>query len=187
MEETGAVAGASRIVKIPDLDLGSGSQIVQIPPALPAPPALPTSLTSTSPAPTAQPSTLAFKSAPASTPAAPPFSALEDFLLWTLDSLCPFDSRFISEHTVGRDQAAVTARLNHSDYWQQVRQFKKLPLFTFEIIFVRGGDWVSRSLVLLTAKRLIPLTCTKPACIHEFSIPQVGRMSTVIELLLTAN
>ena len=177
MEETGAEPWTSRIVKIPDMDLGSGSQIVQIPPAPSAP------LTSlTSPAPTAQPSTLAFKSAPASTPAAPPFSALEDFLLWTLDSLCPFDSRFISEHTAGRDQAAVTARLNHSDYWQQVQQFKKLPLFMFEIIFVRGGDWVSRSLVLLTAKRLIPLTCSQPACIHEFSIPQVGRMSPVVEL-----
>ena len=101
------------------------------------------------------------------------FSPLEDLLVFVLETLSPCDIKFISDHITARDEGSIQARLNQSDYWNNTRQFKKLPLLMFEIIFILDGNWTSRSLMLLTSKRIIPLRCRGQVCIHEFSIPQV--------------
>ena len=101
------------------------------------------------------------------------FSPLEDPLVFMLETLSPCDIHFIAGHMESRDAKSIEARLNQSDYWSNTRQFKKIPLMMFEIIFIRDGNWISRSLMLLTSKRLIPLRCRENVCIHEFSIPQV--------------
>ena len=101
------------------------------------------------------------------------FSALEDLLVFVLETLSPCDLKFISDHIPARDEASIEARLNQSAYWSNTRQFKKIPLLMFEIIFILDGNWTSRSLMLLTSKRIIPLRCRGNVCIHEFSIPQV--------------
>ena len=101
------------------------------------------------------------------------FCPLDDLLVFTLETLSPCDINFISGHLERRDEKSIEARLNTSEYWSNTRQFKKIPLMVFEIIFILDGHWISRSLMLLTSKRLIPLRCRDNVCIHEFSIPQV--------------
>eukprot|EP00092_Neocalanus_flemingeri_P041086 GFUD01044743.1.p1 GENE.GFUD01044743.1~~GFUD01044743.1.p1 ORF type:complete len:582 (-),score=118.59 GFUD01044743.1:147-1892(-) len=105
-----------------------------------------------------------------------PFLAVEDLLIYALDTLSPFDAKFISDHMVKRDEQSIADRLNDSEYWKKTIAFKKLPIFMFEVIFIRDGNWTSRSLLLLTAKRLVPLRCKQDACIHEFAIPQAKLM-----------
>ena len=100
------------------------------------------------------------------------FSPLEDLIIYCLDTLCPCDISFISNHISNWNSTSIEKHLNDQDYWKNVSQFKKLPLFIFEIIFIKDGHWVSRSLMLLTTKRLIPLQCKQDSCIHEFTIPQ---------------
>jgi len=100
------------------------------------------------------------------------FSAVEDLLIYILDTLSPFDAKFISDHMGRRNETAIADRLNNSNYWKKTISFKKLPIFMFEVIFIRDGNWTSRSLLLLTAKRMVPLRCKQDTCIHEFAIPQ---------------
>jgi len=104
------------------------------------------------------------------------FSALEDLLIYALDTLSPFDAKFISDHMAKKDEKSIEERLNHSEYWKNTVSFKKLPMFMFEVIFICDGNWTSRSLLLMTAKRLIPLRCNQDSCIHEFAIPQAKLM-----------
>ena len=104
------------------------------------------------------------------------FTALDDFLIYVLDTLSPFDIKFISDHVRKKDEKSIKERLNHSEYWKNTVAFKRLPLFVFETIFIRDGNWASRTLLLLTAKRLIPLHCKQATCIHEFAIPQARLM-----------
>ena len=104
------------------------------------------------------------------------FSAVEDLLIYALDTLSPFDAKFISDHMGKRDVKSIADRLNDSEYWKKTISFKKLPIFMFEVIFIRDGNWTSRSLLLLTAKRLVPLRCKQDSCIHEFPIPQAKLM-----------
>ena len=94
-------------------------------------------------------------------------------MVFVLETLSPCDIKFISDHVTAKDEGSIEARLNQSDYWSNTRQFKKIPLLMFEIIFILDGNWTSRSLMLLTSKRIIPLRCRGNVCIHEFSIPQV--------------
>ena len=101
-------------------------------------------------------------------------SPLDDLVLYCLDMLCPCDINFITNHLDSRWEAgSVEARLNSSQYWATVARLKKVPVFLLELIMERAGHWVSRSLVLVTARRVVALRCRQAACIHEFSIPQL--------------
>ena len=99
---------------------------------------------------------------------------MEDLILFCLDTLSPCDTKFIFDHCEeAEDESVIDLRLNSQEYWRKVKEFKKLPVFIFEIIFIREGNWISRSLMILTTNRLIPLRCRQDICLHEFSIPQV--------------
>lgn len=52
-------------------------------------------------------------------------------------------------------------------------EFKKVPTFTFELIFVRDRTVALKSLMLLTGKQLAPLRCRTRPCQHDFPIPRV--------------
>lgn len=52
-------------------------------------------------------------------------------------------------------------------------EFKKVPTFTFELIFVRDRTVALKSLMLLTGKQLVPLRCRTRPCQHNFPIPRV--------------
>ena len=100
-------------------------------------------------------------------------TSLDDLVLFCLDTLSPCDINFIRDHHSVVDKSSIEERLNNPDYWSNVGSFKKMPLFLFEIIFIKDGHWISRSLMILTSNKLIPLTCSQSKCIHEFSVPQV--------------
>ena len=89
------------------------------------------------------------------------FSPLDDLILFCLDTLCPCDLTFIANHVSRLDSASIEKRLNSTEYWENVKKFKKIPLFIFEIIFILDGNWVSRSLAVLTSKRLLALECVQ--------------------------
>ena len=89
------------------------------------------------------------------------FSPLDDLILFCLDTLCPCDLRFIINHVRKLDPASIEKRLNSTEYWENVKKFKKIPLFIFEIIFILDGNWISRSLAVLTSKRLLALECVQ--------------------------
>ena len=93
--------------------------------------------------------------------AATTFSSLDDLILFCLDTLCPCDLNFIASHVTKWDSATIQKRLNSSEYWENVKKFKKIPLFIFEVIFILDGNWVSRSLVVLTSRRLLALECVQ--------------------------
>ena len=89
------------------------------------------------------------------------FCPLDDLILFCLDTLCPCDLTFITNHVSKFDSATIEKRLNSTEYWENVKKFKKIPLFIFEIIFILDGNWVSRSLAVLTSKRLLALECVQ--------------------------
>ena len=62
----------------------------------------------------------------------------ESFVIYCLDILCPCDISFITNHLRhGIESKTVEAHLNLQDYWDLVKQFKKKPVFIFEIIFIK--------------------------------------------------
>ena len=89
------------------------------------------------------------------------FCPLDDLILFCLDTLSPCDLTFIANHVRKFDSATIEKRLNSTEYWENVKKFKKIPLFIFEIIFILDGHWVSRSLAVLTSKRLLALECVQ--------------------------
>lgn len=101
-----------------------------------------------------------------------PFTELEDWVVHALDQLSPFDAEFIHEHMKTRSEEAITDRLNSQEFRKKALEFKKVPIFTFELIFIRDRIVVNKTLMMLTSKELIPLKCKRRDCEHNFGLPR---------------
>ena len=101
------------------------------------------------------------------------FSEVEDLVIHGLDTISPFDAKFISEHMVKREEAQIEKRLNEMDFRKLSFAFQKLPILIFEVVFVNDGILRSRSLMLLTEKQLVSLKCTQEVCNHGPGIEQL--------------
>ena len=100
------------------------------------------------------------------------FTELEDWVIHSLDLLSPFDADFIHEHMKTRSVQSITDRLNSQEFRKKALDFKKVPLFTFELIFIRDRIVVNKTLMMLTSKELIPLKCKRRDCEHTFGLPR---------------
>eukprot|EP00092_Neocalanus_flemingeri_P039620 GFUD01043146.1.p1 GENE.GFUD01043146.1~~GFUD01043146.1.p1 ORF type:complete len:618 (-),score=188.28 GFUD01043146.1:78-1931(-) len=94
------------------------------------------------------------------------FTEVEDLIIHALDTVSPFDAKFISDHMTKRDEQSIEKRLNELDFRKLSFSFQKLPILMFEVVFVNEGILRSRSLMLLTQKQLISLKCKHEACLH---------------------
>jgi len=101
-----------------------------------------------------------------------PFTELEDWVVHSLDMLSPFDAQFIHEHMKTKSEQLITDRLNDHEFRKRSSEFKKVPLFTFELIFIRDRIVVSKTLMMLTSKEIIPLRCKRRDCEHDFGLPR---------------
>jgi len=94
------------------------------------------------------------------------FTQVEDLIIHALDTVSPFDAKFISDHMNKRDEQSIEKRLNDHDFRKLSFSFQKLPILMFEVVFVNEGILRSRSLMLLTQKQLLSLKCKHEACLH---------------------
>ena len=101
------------------------------------------------------------------------FTEVEDLIIHALDTISPFDAKFISEHMHKREEAQIEKRLNEMDFRKLSFAFGKLPILIFEVVFVNEGILRSRSLMLLTEKQLVSLKCKHEACNHGPGIEQL--------------
>ena len=101
------------------------------------------------------------------------FTEVEDLIIHALDTVSPFDAKFISEHMHKREEAQIEKRLNEMDFRKRSFAFGKLPILIFEVVFVNEGIMRSRSLMLLTAKQLISLKCKHEAYNYGPGIEQL--------------
>ena len=86
------------------------------------------------------------------------FSKKEDFIIRALDLLSPYDTDFIHNHFAFRTKSEIEYRLNDPHFRLGAADFKKVPSFMFELIFLRNRVVASRSLMLLTQKQVeLPL------------------------------
>ena len=100
------------------------------------------------------------------------YSEVEDWTIRSLDLLSPFDTDFISDHLRTRTKSEIEYRLNDPRFRQGAAEFKKIPIFIFELIFMRDRVVAHKCLMLLTSKQIIPLPCRRSQCDHEFTIPR---------------
>ena len=100
------------------------------------------------------------------------YSEVEDWTIRSLDLLSPFDTDFISDHLRSRTKSEIEYRLNDPHFRQGALEFKKSPIFIFELVFSRDRQVAHKCLMLLTAKQIIPLPCRRTQCDHEFTIPR---------------
>ena len=101
------------------------------------------------------------------------FTEVEDLVIHALDTISPFDAKFISEHMHKREEVQIEKRLNEMDFRKLSFTFQKLPLLMFEVVFVNEGILRSRSLMVLTEKQLVSLKCRHEGCNHGQGIEQV--------------
>lgn len=95
------------------------------------------------------------------------FTEFEDLIIHALDTISPFDSKFISEHLIRREEATVERRLTDHEFRKKSFAFGKLPVLMFEVLFLNEGIQRSRSLMLLTQTQLVSLRCKQQAaCNH---------------------
>ena len=71
-----------------------------------------------------------------------------------------------------RTKSEIEYRLNDPRFRQGAAEFKKIPIFIFELIFMRDRVVAHKCLMLLTSKQIIPLPCRRSQCDHEFTIPR---------------
>jgi len=98
------------------------------------------------------------------------FSEVEDLVIHALDTVSPFDAKFISAHMTKRDEQSVEKRLNDHEFRKLSFSFQKLPILIFEVTFLSEEVLRSRSLMLLTQKQLISLKCKHEGCLHGSGI-----------------
>jgi len=101
------------------------------------------------------------------------FSATEDLIIHALDTLSPFDAKFISDHLSEKDEAAVEKRLNDNQFRKLSFSFQKLPILMFEVVILNGHDVACKSLMLLTQKQLLELKCKQEQSYHGTGIETV--------------
>ena len=89
------------------------------------------------------------------------FTEIEDLVIHALDTISPFDAKFISEYLANRDESQIERRLTDHDFRKKSFTFQKLPFLMFELVFVNDSER-SRSLMLLTQKQMIQLRCKNP-------------------------
>jgi len=97
----------------------------------------------------------------------------DDWIIRSLDLLSPFDVDFISDHLRRKTKSEIEYRLNDIQFRKEASEFKKIPTFVFEIIFLRDRVVASKCLMLLTSSEIIPLPCRTRDCPHDFTIPRV--------------
>lgn len=85
------------------------------------------------------------------------FTEVEDLIIHALDTVSPFDAKFISDHMPGRDEQQIERRLTDHSFRKLSFSFQKLPFLMFEMIFVGENKERSSSLMLLTQKSLLQL------------------------------
>ena len=85
------------------------------------------------------------------------FTEVEDLIIHALDTVSPFDAKFISDHMPGRDEQQIERRLTDHSFRKLSFTFQKLPFLMFEMIFVSENKERSSSLMLLTQKSLLQL------------------------------
>ena len=85
------------------------------------------------------------------------FTEIEDLIIHALDTVSPFDAKFISDHMPGRDEQQIERRLTDHSFRKLSFTFQKLPFLMFEMIFVSESNERSSSLMLLTQKSLLQL------------------------------
>merc|ERR1712241_1455180 len=78
------------------------------------------------------------------------FTEVEDLIIHALDTVSPFDAKFISDHMPGRDEQQIERRLTDHSFRKLSFTFQKLPFLMFEMIFVSENKERSSSLMLLT-------------------------------------
>lgn len=100
------------------------------------------------------------------------YSEVEDWTLRSLDLLSPFDTDFISDHFRVKTRSEIEYRLNDPQFRLEAAEFKKVPIFIFELIFIRDRMLAHKCLMLLTTKDIIPLPCKSRTCQHDFTIPR---------------
>lgn len=82
------------------------------------------------------------------------FSKREDLMLRSLDLLSPFDTDFIHAHLTSRTKSEIEYRLNDPQFRVGAAEFKSLPIFLFELVFVRDLVDSYKTLMLLTSKKV---------------------------------
>ena len=75
----------------------------------------------------------------------------DDWIIRSLDLLSPFDADFISDHLRRKTKSEIEYRLNDIQFRREAAEFKKIPTFVFEIIFIRDRVVAHKCLMLLTA------------------------------------
>ena len=75
----------------------------------------------------------------------------DDWIIRSLDLLSPFDADFISDHLGRKTKSEIEYRLNDIQFRREAAEFKKIPTFVFEIIFIRDRVVAHKCLMLLTA------------------------------------
>ena len=87
------------------------------------------------------------------------FTEIEDLVIHALDTVSPFDAKFISDHMANRTEQQIERRLTDHDFRKMSFTFQKIPFLIFELVFVDDNNTRERSLMLLTQKRLLQLKC----------------------------
>ena len=86
------------------------------------------------------------------------FTDTEDLVIYALDTISPFDAKFISQHMVDRDEHQIERRLVDHNFRKKSFNFQKLPLMMFEMVFVSESNERMPSLMILTQKQLLQLS-----------------------------
>ena len=86
------------------------------------------------------------------------FTDTEDLVIYALDTISPFDAKFISQHMADRDEHQIERRLVDNAFRKKSFNFQKLPLMMFEMVFVSESNERMPNLMILTQRQLLQLT-----------------------------
>ena len=92
------------------------------------------------------------------------FTETEDLVIYALDTISPFDVKFISQHMANRDEHQIERRLTDQTFRKKSFSFQKVPYLMFELVFVSESNDRSSSLMILTQRKLIQLKCKNTWC-----------------------